>query len=403
VIYTGGIRHAQESQFPGTLGRAEGLVKHMIPLEALCSPVAPHAVGDLLIRAGFDPEQYRNAHPDLQAAFSDSWGSTAHFMHSGFAEGRTYPAKVDLDGMRELFSASICNQTYVGHLASGLSRLGFAIRGEPADAMSVASASWNGPAIGGVPVLVIGDSHARLCTCPTARRDHWIIPIHAVLPAATASALRDKNARAGYGVRVATVLRIAHEIGWRPEHPILLKFGQHDVEFASTFDRLRRGASRYGPTECEEFCATSVEQYRSFLEETVPTLLRRSVMILSTFPPALSDDVWGRGVLDLRVIPLHSGLSSDEMAERIRQAEIPDIFERTRMHRFYNRLLSEMAEQLGIDYLDVMEDLLSPLGIVAPQYLTEIDNDHHLSWPHAGPVITAAIWHALEQRDLRPA
>ena len=91
------------------------------------------------------------------------------------------------------------------------------------------------------------------------------------------------------------------------------------------------------------------------------------------------------------------------MAERIRQAEIPDIFERTRMHRFYNRLLSEMAEQLGIDYLDVMEDLLSPLGIVAPQYLTEIDNDHHLSWPHAGPVITAAIWHALQQRDLRPA
>ena len=218
-------------QTPGTFGRAEGLVKHMIPLEALCSPVAPHAVGDLLIRAGFDPEQYRNAHPDLQAAFFRFRGSTAHFMHSGFAEGRTYPAKVDLDGMRELFSASICNQTYVGHLASGLSRLGLRDPWRTGRCHECCICKLERACHRGRTGSRNRDSHARLCTCPTARRDHWIIPIHAVLPAATASALREENARAGYGVRVATVLRIAHEIGWRPEHPILLKFGQHDVEF----------------------------------------------------------------------------------------------------------------------------------------------------------------------------
>jgi hypothetical protein len=372
-------------------------MKSLLSLEVLSFPSAPALLGELLSRAGFDAHKYRDAHPDLQAAISDDLDAVAHFMHSGFAEGRSYAASINMDGMIDLVGADVQDRTYLGYLASALALMGFVISGEQTDSMKVASACWNAAAIKAVPLLVIGDSHARLCARPAARANRWIIPIHLPLPAAAAGALDKFDGHGGYGRRAATALRVADEIGWCPEHPILMKFGQHDAEFVFTFDRVRRGALQHTLSEFEEFCTNSVSQYGAFLDKAVPARLRGSVVIASTFPPAVADPMWAGAMVNPHLAVLHAGMPVEELASRMHELEAPDIFERTRLHRAYNDRLRAMAERAGFRYLDMLEDLLSPFGIVAPQYLGLVDGDHHLGWAQVGAIVSPILWHMVDR------
>ena len=180
-------------------------------------------------------------------------------------------------------------------------------------------------------------------------------------------------------------------------YPVILKFGQVDVEFVYAFKRIEGGLTRFEEAHYAAFVDETAERYVAALQRLVPDDMRRRVVIASIFPPALSDKAWLRGYTNAAVTGQHADQTVDDLSCAIRSLDIPSLDVRTRMHAQFNARMQIAAAQMKMAYLDCFTPLTGPDGLLAPRYRSRRDGgDHHLAFQAAGRPLIAALWNALD-------
>lgn len=367
--------------------------------QRLCAPLSPAQVELLVKGAGFDPLAYRDAHSDLRASGMDDVAALRHFLTDGFMRRRYFPLRLDLAGLTRLAEMPLANARYRRALISALAdaflqNLAPRMDEEITNIWPVLIALLR---LGAEPVFVIGDSHSHLCCRRTFRKDRWLIPVQLLCSGASAIGLPNPKSRVQFGPRIRFLLETLEHLGWEPHSPMLFKFGQVDTEFVYTFRRIERGFESFNWQDFKTFCERSVDSYIGFLLN-LPKSLLSGFVVCSVFPPSLSDTRWAEGYVNGHIAVLNSPVALPELRQAVRTLEIPDIFQRTMMHRHYNELLEQKATSVGLRYADHFECFLDGTGIVDRAYVGNSNGgDHHLEWPPCGPLMATHLWRAVDK------
>ena len=266
---------------------------------------------------------------------------------------------------------------------------GAALAENPAAAVALIGALEE---MGAHPVLIAGDSHSRLYVQRSRRGAQWLLPLHCLSTGASARGLSRLGSRLGQGEALRSVLAGAERAGAR--FPVVLVFGQVDVEFVFTFKRLEQDPpADHDPVAFGAFCRETARAYADFAA-SLP--LARLVTLAAIFPPALSDAAWGQGYLNAHIAHQHTTLDVNALRERLGHVGIENLAARTGQHAAFNRALEAAGAARGLGWLDAFEALLDPGGVAGPRRLgTMAGRDHHLDTEAVRPVVTARLWTLL--------
>ncbi|KSB89437.1 hypothetical protein AS593_14345 [Caulobacter vibrioides] len=247
-------------------------------------------------------------------------------------------------------------------------------------------------AAGARPYGLVSDSHGRLLCRRGRRRGRWLLPIWSLETGASARGLGgDGRSGAGPRVRAALARLLAIE-----DLPILVKFGQVDVEFVHPFKRLAAGARAFDETEFDAFLDETVGRYAAFLADVVPAGRRARVRVTSPFPPVLSDAAWRAGYVNAHIVDQH-GPAGQDLAEALAGMEIPDLWRRTALHRRAGERLREAVEAEGFVFVDDLSPFLGADGRVDPALTGPgAGHDHHLDFRASRRVMLDRIWSIID-------
>lgn len=226
-----------------------------------------------------------------------------------------------------------------------------------------------------------------------SREGRWLAPLGFLESGASARGLAG-DGRSGAGPRVRAALARLLAID---DLPILLKFGQVDVEFVHTFKRLAAGESAFDEAGFDAFVDETVARYVGFLVSAIPTAQRRRVRVMSLFPPTLSDPSWRAGYLNGHIVDLHGPADGEDLSKALSRLEIPNLARRTGLHARANLRLREAAEAEGFVVIDDMSPLLGPDGVVDPGFLgPAAGRDHHLDFYASRPALLDLVWSIID-------
>jgi hypothetical protein len=248
---------------------------------------------------------------------------------------------------------------------------------------------------GARPYVVIGDSHSRLLVRRSRdARDRWLAPLWWLESGASARGLGQAEARSGAGGRVRAAVRQALGLSGAP---ILLKFGQVDVEFVQMFKRLEVDRPAFDPAVFRAFADETIGRYVAFLVDAVVPADRARMHVCSLFPPALSDAAWRTGYVNAHLVDLHGPADREGLAGRLAKLEIPDLAARTAQHAVFNAALAAAARAEGFAVCDDFTALLGPGGVVDPRWLgPQAGADHHLDFHAVRPQVVDRLWRLPE-------
>jgi hypothetical protein len=335
----------------------------------------------LLAEAGFDADTYRQASADLAVLDSDD-AATVHFLAHGVFERRCFPIDLNVRAIRELGRMRVRRPGYPAEIRSALCHAyaqGLP-RDDPATFADGAGRIATLRDMGCRPFLLVGDSHSDIFRRSSVGTGTWLTPLHLSCSAGSARSLGNPASRSGYGRRIAAHAQALSTAGI--SLPILIQFGQVDVEFVSIFHRVRDGLPRLDMAYYERFCEEVVEAYIAFLLRTFDR--RDDVLVLSIFPPALSDEQWHEGYINAHVMGLEGDRDAGEMRRAISRLEIPTLRQRTEIHACFNARLERSCRQSGLRYVNVFDGLLDG-DLLDRRYgpATRVA-DHHLDYPSTG-------------------
>jgi hypothetical protein len=255
---------------------------------------------------------------------------------------------------------------------------------------------------GGTPYAVIGDSHGRLLARRSCNQDgRWLMPLWWLETGASARGLGRAEAQSGAGERVRKAIGVALDIA--DTAPILLKFGQVDIEFVQVFKRLESGDRAFEPAGLQVFVDETVTRYMAFLIDAVAPADRPRVHLCSLFPPALSDAAWRSGYINAHIIELHGPADREGLAQRLDDLDVPNLAHRTALHANFNLALSSAAYAEGFGFHDDFTSFLGAAGVVDPCWLgSAAGTDHHLDFNATRARVVDQLWRLLERSfDLR--
>jgi hypothetical protein len=255
---------------------------------------------------------------------------------------------------------------------------------------------------GARPYAVIGDSHSRLLIRRSRRADGaWLAPLWWLETGASARGLGQGTARSGAGQRVRTAIDQALEA--TDAAPILLKFGQVDVEFVQLFKRLETDQRAFDAVVFNAFLDETVSRYAAFLTDAVSPADRWRVHICSLFPPTLADAAWRTGYVNAHVAALHGPADQQDLAVRLSRLSLPDLPTRTALHGGFNTALAAAVTARGFAFSDNHTPFLAAIGVVDPVYVGPAAGaDHHLDFHASRAPVVDRLWRVLEgSRDNR--
>lgn len=246
---------------------------------------------------------------------------------------------------------------------------------------------------GGCPVLIAGDSHSRLYVQRDRRGGRWLLPLHHLATGASARGLARAGSRSREGERLRGLLAAASMAGAR--FPVLLVFGQVDVEFVFTFKRLEQDPpASHDRAAFEAFCGETADAYADFAAGLPMT---SNLTLAAIFPPALSDDAWRQGYLNAHIAHQHTTLDIAALSERMAAARVEDMAARTAQHRAFNGHLRAAAATRGLDVLEAFGDLLDPNGVAGAERLgPAAGRDHHLDTEAVRPALVTRLWTMID-------
>lgn len=249
---------------------------------------------------------------------------------------------------------------------------------------------------GAAPYAVIGDSHSRLLVRRSRRADGvWLAPLWWLETGASARGLGRSDTRSGAGERVRAAIDQA--MGVVDAMPILLKFGQVDLEFVQPFRRLEAGEQAFDPVGFKAFADETVARYLAFLSGAIALADRSRVHLCSLFPPALTDAAWRTGYVNAHIVELHGPADQDSLVQRLANLTIPDLAARTGLHADFNAALASAAAAEGFGTSDDFTPFLNGAGVVDPRYLDPAAGiDHHLDFHASRAPVVDQLWRLLE-------
>jgi len=274
-------------------------------------------------------------------------------------------------------------------LAAGVAAGGArALAAQPAAALAMVAAL---EARGASPILIAGDSHSRLWVQRDRRGGRWLLPLHHLATGASARGLARTASRSGQG----EVLRglLGGLATARARLPVLLVFGQVDVEFVFAFKRLEQDPpADHDAGAFESFCQETAESYAAF---AAGLPMAPAIALAAIFPPALSDEAWREGYLNAHIADQHTVVAPAGLRARLRVARIEPLRDRTLHHEQFNRALRRAAEARGLGWLDAFADLIGTDG-VAEALGAAAGRDHHLDAAGVRPVAAARLWALID-------
>jgi hypothetical protein len=346
---------------------------------------------DALLALGFDAQAYREAYPTLPPMSAVE--AAAHYHVSGrherFAATFALPlaqaqaridalplAEADRDQLRLDLAAAALRQTDVwGRDAAQLTAL---LAPSPAHR----------------PLVVISDSHGMAYLSEEVLRAARLLPVPFLRTGATARGLGDPRARAGAGEAIRRhLVDNAERIG---AAPVLLKFGQVDLEFVYDYRRIRDGRAGFDMAHAVDFAHDSARRYLDFAA-ALAAETRARLVVTAALPPALSDAALRQGYLNAHIAELHGELDQDALRRQLQGLEMPDWKTRTALAAAYNQALAAGCAAAGLTYYDDFTPLLGPDGVIDPDLIVwHGGTDHHLC--AAAPAARRAI--AAFARDI---
>lgn len=263
------------------------------------------------------------------------------------------------------------------------------LRTEPAAVGRLIRATVNR---GAVPLFIAGDSHSRAWVHASGRAGAWTLPILQLVTGASARGLGRSESRTAAGRTIEDLLDAAREAGVRA--PLLLVFGQVDVEFIHVYKRLEADPPLpHDPEHFEAFCEATVAAYVGFAQRLHFDV--QKVAIASIFPPALSDLSWRAGYVNAHIGNLH-GAEPERLTDTVRRTQICDWQERTRQHARFNALLQAASRAASITFVDVANDLPYFDDKVSPALLGRAaGSDHHLDREALKPFTAQRLWSTI--------
>ena len=248
--------------------------------------------------------------------------------------------------------------------------------------------------LGARPYGVLGDSHGRHLIRRDRRAGAWLAPIATLASSASARGLGRSDGRSGAGLRIRADLERLLGI---PGLPILMKFGQVDIEFVQVFKRLAAEQAGFDLTVFDAFADETIQLYVAFLAQVVPPTQRSRVRVMSLFPPALSDDAWRAGYLNAHMVAVHGPADAADLAVRLGRVEIPDLAQRTALHAAVNARLRAAVAAEGFAWGDDFTPYLGAGGVLDTRWLGKAaGRDHHLDFHAARRTALDQLWPILE-------
>jgi hypothetical protein len=242
---------------------------------------------------------------------------------------------------------------------------------------------------GALPYAVVGDSHSAQLVRRAWRDDRWLLPLHQLCTGASARGLANPEAAAGAGAKVRAFL---DALAGAPM-PVVLKFGQVDIEFVFTFKRLETDATAFDERAFDAFAEETVDRYVAFLQEAVPKPLRARTWVAGVFPPALSDRAWREGYVNAHIADLHGPADTKALRAGLARLELPPLAERTRLHKAFNTRLFGAADAAGFKVMFGFKALLDEGGAVRPRYLGRArGGNHHLGYAATRAPVLEQLW-----------
>ncbi len=242
----------------------------------------------------------------------------------------------------------------------------------------------------GTPYLLVGDSHS-LCSCIVGgSMSRPTIPIHVLCTAGSAAGLNNPASRSGYRRELSSLADTLRRSDGPGGLPILLQFGQVDIEFVSVFHRAARSEFCFDRARFEAFCERTVKAYASFLAGPFSGL--GALHVFAVFPPALADKAWAEGYTNAHVALLEGDRHAGDIAAAVRSIVIPTLAERTALHRRFNEHLGAMCRARHHCYIDLYDRFIGRDGTIAARFNRFSGGlDHHLCTAAARKVIRPAV------------
>jgi hypothetical protein len=352
----------------------------------------------MLFQAGFSPEAYRDRYADLAAMNWNASQALSHFLLQGLHERRIAPMTLNREALVELARLPIEDFAFKARLLTSLSgHLFDDVQHTFGDAIVE---RW--PVIealmpqGARPYFISGDSHTNQYRLTGVRGAEWLLPIHMLCTGASAAGLGNPDSRSGYGKMLRQMVRVIETLPGIETVPLLLQFGQVDIEFVHHFQRVRDGRLALDLDEYRTFCKRTADQYIKFVNSLSGKL---QIVLVSVFPPALSDAAWHKGYVNADIVSREGGRSVAEMSDAIRNLQVATLRQRTEIHLHYNDLLRKACKRLGFGFIDSATPFLGPDGLVDPRYVDAASDgaDHHLDERTTHVTIGKLIWQHTDQ------
>lgn len=364
----------------------------------------PRQAGDLIALVqgtGFLGEQYRLLSPDFAAVLPDARVAALHLLN--FCEQhRSYPLHLDWDGLEALARSRLWHARGRARVVTSLVNAHLALHPDAAESGGFWARVLPILRRVGRPCLIIGDSHSRRYARVGLQRSAPVMPLHILCTGGSAGGLGNPTSRSGYGARL---MRVSAGLAAEPsarDLPVLLQFGQVDVEFVSTFQRIARHETEFNEANFHAFCARTVAAYRDFLLRTFAD--QPALSVLSILPPALSDAAWAAGYCNAHIAALEfagiTGRSDDarEIRRAVEGIAIPDLATRTRLHRAFNSRLRALCDRAGFRFVEIFDVLLGPDGTVDRRFIAvSRGQDHHLDDEPMHSLTRAVVENAVRQ------
>lgn len=327
------------------------------------------AMLDFLRAHRFDGTAYTRYYGDLAAL--DANAALQHFADHGFAEGRHPSLGLPLAEMQTLRLTQWTEgwKAEIARRATGAALWTV----DPSGGDMARFADLLTPSPDHIPAIMIGDSHTAFLTQAPPMLASGVLPVPMICSGGSARGLHNPNSRAQFR---AYILNRLSRLGMMILHrPVVLKFGQVDVEFLFDLKRVREGATAYIPAAMRQFVDETVDRYASFLADCRAACSGR-LIVMAIFPPTLGDAAVRAGYVNAHIAFLNQEDDVDHLRAALGGLEHPDLAERTAVARYWNARLAEACARMALPYLEEFDALLGEDGVIHPELADE--GDHHL-------------------------
>jgi hypothetical protein len=369
-------------------------------LASVSAPVPAEEFFPMLLRAGFSIEAYRNSDEDPHLKRLSDTDVLWHFLRHGLDERRRAPLTLDREAFVALARLPLGDRAFRAKLLSSLGSHLLDGVDHPFGQALVERWSTVLALIGEAarPYFLAGDSHSNLYNLTGDRNGEWLLPLHMLCTAGSASGLANPRSVSGYGRHLRQAVREIASLAHAHEFPFLMQFGQVDIEFVHHYQRARNGERALKLDDYRAFCAATVESYIGFATRLFRSPQRDNVFLVSVFPPVLSDAALQRGYLNEDIAHRQGAGPPEELLQALLGLEFADFTQRTRIHAEFNYLLRRACERHGFGFVDGFTPFLGPNGLVHPRYIDpdKLGLEHHLDSRQTYDVAATMVWQCID-------